>query len=145
MSCRRQRASCSSGLGSRAVSPNEVWDPELRQAGLSSERVQMNLRVASWNRGMAYHEKIDKMMLLRPDLAVVAECAEPDILCKRAPLPEIIDVLNQRFGTHFSEEDRPFFQQIKEKACKSEQVIRTAMANPLDKFRARPAKSSRPS
>lgn len=43
-------------------------------------------------------------------------------------------MLNERFGTQFSEEDRLFFQQIKEKACKSEQVIQTAMANPLDKF-----------
>jgi type I restriction enzyme R subunit len=51
-----------------------------------------------------------------------------------APLSEIIEVLNERFGTQFSEEDRLFFQQIKEKACKSEQVVRTAMANPLDKF-----------
>jgi type I restriction enzyme R subunit len=53
---------------------------------------------------------------------------------ERAPLSEIIEVLNERFGTQFSEEDRLFFQQIKEKACKSEQVIQTAMANPLDKF-----------
>lgn len=51
-----------------------------------------------------------------------------------APLSEIIKVLNERFGTQFSEEDRLFFEQIKEKACKSEQVVRTAMANPLDKF-----------
>jgi len=51
-----------------------------------------------------------------------------------APLSEIIKVLNERFGTQFSEEDRLFFQQIKERACKSEQVVRTAMANPLDKF-----------
>ena len=43
-------------------------------------------------------------------------------------------MLNERFGTQFSEEDRLFFQQIKEKALKSEQVIQTAMANPLDKF-----------
>jgi type I restriction enzyme, R subunit len=43
-------------------------------------------------------------------------------------------VLNERFGTRFSEEDRLFFQQIKEKACKSEKVIQTALANPLDKF-----------
>ena len=43
-------------------------------------------------------------------------------------------VLNERFGTEFTEEDRLFFQQIKEKACKNEQVIRTALANPLDKF-----------
>src|SRR5205807_6525771 len=39
-----------------------------------------------------------------------------------------------RFGTEFSEEDRLFFQQIKERACNSEQVIQTALANPLDKF-----------
>ena len=53
---------------------------------------------------------------------------------ERAPLSEIIEVLNERFGTAFSEEDRLFFQQIKEKACNSEQVVRTALANPLDKF-----------
>lgn len=53
---------------------------------------------------------------------------------EKAPLSEIIEVLNERFGTKFTEEDRLFFQQIKEKACKSEQVIQTAMANPLDKF-----------
>lgn len=53
---------------------------------------------------------------------------------EQAPLSEIIDVLNERFGTQFGEEDRLFFQQIKERACKSEQVVRTALANPLDKF-----------
>lgn len=53
---------------------------------------------------------------------------------EKAPLSEIIDVLNERFGTQFSEEDRLFFQQIKEKACNTEQVVRTALANPLDKF-----------
>ena len=53
---------------------------------------------------------------------------------EKAPLSEIIEVLNERFGTRFSEEDRLFFQQIKEKACKSEKVIRTALANPLDQF-----------
>lgn len=51
-----------------------------------------------------------------------------------APLSEIIDVLNERFGTQFTEEDRLFFQQIKEKACNSEQIVQTALANPLDKF-----------
>jgi type I restriction enzyme R subunit len=53
---------------------------------------------------------------------------------ENAPLSEIIQVLNDRFGTQFTEEDRLFFQQIKEKALKSEQVIQTALANPLDKF-----------
>jgi type I restriction enzyme R subunit len=53
---------------------------------------------------------------------------------EKAPLSEIIEVLNERFGTQFTEEDRLFFQQIKEKACKSEQIVQTALANPLDKF-----------
>jgi len=50
------------------------------------------------------------------------------------PLSEIIQALNERFGTDFTEEDRLFFDQIKEKASKDERVIQTAMANPLDKF-----------
>ena len=53
---------------------------------------------------------------------------------EQAPLSEIIRVLNERFGTQFNEEDRLFFQQIKEKACNSEQIIKTALANSLDKF-----------
>ncbi|MGI8402016.1 MAG: type I restriction endonuclease subunit R [Gemmatimonadaceae bacterium] len=53
---------------------------------------------------------------------------------EKVPLSEIIEVLNERFGTQFSEQDRLFFQQIKEKACNTEQVVQTALANPLDKF-----------
>ena len=52
----------------------------------------------------------------------------------QAPLSEIIKLLNERFGTQFAEEDRLFFQQIKEKACNNEQIVRTALANPIDKF-----------
>jgi len=47
---------------------------------------------------------------------------------EKTPLSEIIDVLNERFGTEFTEEDRLFFQQIKEKAVKNEHVIQTALA-----------------
>ncbi|CAN5513069.1 hypothetical protein BH18VER1_BH18VER1_03090 [soil metagenome] len=43
-------------------------------------------------------------------------------------------MLNDRFGTEFTEEDRLFFEQIKEKAVKSQKVIDTALSNPLDKF-----------
>ena len=53
---------------------------------------------------------------------------------ERIPLSEIIKLLNEHFGTNFSEEDRLFFEQIKEKASKNEEVIQTALANPLDKF-----------
>ena len=50
------------------------------------------------------------------------------------PLSEIIQALNERFGTDFSDEDRLFFEQIRDKALKDERIIQTAMANPLDKF-----------
>lgn len=50
------------------------------------------------------------------------------------PLSEIIETLNDRFGTDFSEADRLFFEQIKETAMRDEGVLKTAAANPLDKF-----------
>jgi len=53
---------------------------------------------------------------------------------EKAPLSEIIEILNARFGTDFTDEDRLFFEQIKEKAANHEHVIQTALANPLDKF-----------
>ena len=53
---------------------------------------------------------------------------------KKAPLSEIIQVLNERFGTAFAEEDRLFFEQIKARAVGNAQVVQTAIANPLDKF-----------
>ena len=51
-----------------------------------------------------------------------------------ARLSEIIQVLNSRFGTNFTEEDRLFFEQIREKATRSEQVVQLRQANPFDKF-----------
>ncbi len=53
---------------------------------------------------------------------------------EKAPLSEIITVLNERFGTNFTEEDRLFFEKIKERAAKNEQVIQLRRANPFDKF-----------
>jgi len=37
-------------------------------------------------------------------------------------------------GTAVTDEDRLFFEQIKERAVKNREVIQTAMANPLDKL-----------
>lgn len=51
-----------------------------------------------------------------------------------ASLSDIIQVLNDRFGTEFTEEDRLFFEQIKESAQADERIVQTAMANPPDKF-----------
>jgi len=53
---------------------------------------------------------------------------------EKAPLSEIIEVLNDRFGTNFTDEDRLFFEQIKEKATNSPEVVRLRRANPFDKF-----------
>lgn len=53
---------------------------------------------------------------------------------EKAPLSEIIKVLNERFGTNFTEEDRYFFEQIREKAAKSTEIIKLRHANPFDKF-----------
>jgi len=50
------------------------------------------------------------------------------------PLSEIIEILNERFGTNFTEEDRLFFQQITERASRNPQVIQLRQANPFDKF-----------
>ena len=52
----------------------------------------------------------------------------------KAPLSEIIGKLNDRFGTRFTDEDRLFFEQVKERAVRSEEVRETARVNPLDKF-----------
>ncbi len=53
---------------------------------------------------------------------------------EKVPLSEIIKVLNDRFGTNFTDEDRFFFEQIREKATANEQVIKLRRANPFDKF-----------
>ena len=53
---------------------------------------------------------------------------------EKAPLSEIILMLNERFGTNFTDEDRFFFEQIREKATGDEQVIKLRQANPFDKF-----------
>lgn len=53
---------------------------------------------------------------------------------EKAPLSEIIEVLNDRFGTRFTEEDRLFFEQIKEKATNTPEVVRLRQVNPFDKF-----------
>ncbi|MCY4390664.1 MAG: type I restriction endonuclease [Chloroflexi bacterium] len=53
---------------------------------------------------------------------------------EKAPLSEIIDQLNERFGTNFTDEDRLFFEQVKERALRDEDVRQIAVANPFDKF-----------
>ncbi len=51
-----------------------------------------------------------------------------------APLSEIIERLNDRFGTDFTDSDRLFLQQIQHDAINQEDIRRIALANPFDKF-----------
>ena len=53
---------------------------------------------------------------------------------EKTPLSEIINALNERFGTNFTDEDRFFFEQIREKATANAQVVKLRQANPFDKF-----------
>ncbi len=53
---------------------------------------------------------------------------------EQAPLSEIIERLNERFGTEFTEEDRLFFEQVKERGVRNEDIRQMALANPYDKF-----------
>jgi hypothetical protein len=43
------------------------------------------MRLVVWNCAMALHAKCEHLAELRPDIAVVPECAEPAILRKKAP------------------------------------------------------------
>lgn len=53
---------------------------------------------------------------------------------EKAHLSEIIDTLNERFGTEFTRADQLFFDQIIEEAKADEEVVQRARANELDNF-----------
>ncbi len=38
----------------------------------------MRLRIVSWNCQMALYEKFDQLLSLRPDVAIIPECASPE-------------------------------------------------------------------
>ena len=53
---------------------------------------------------------------------------------EKAPLSEIIERLNDRFGTEFTDEDRLFFEQVRSVPSATKDVREIAVANPFDKF-----------
>ena len=53
---------------------------------------------------------------------------------EKAPLSEIIEILNEQHGMNLGEEDRLFFQQVVAKATNDEQFRILAAANEYDKF-----------
>jgi len=54
---------------------------------------------------------------------------------ERMRLSEIIDVLNERFGTNFTEADRLFFDQIEEELASDETLSEQAKSNSMENFK----------
>ncbi len=50
-------------------------------------------------------------------------------------LSELIDILNDRFGTNFTQADQLFFDQIQEEAVENDTLQKAAAANSKDDFR----------
>ena len=50
------------------------------------------MRIVIWNCAMSLHTKWDFLVNLRPDLAVIAECAEPSILWSKLKYEPVCDV-----------------------------------------------------
>jgi len=50
------------------------------------------------------------------------------------PLSQLIDLINERFGTNFTQADQLFFDQIVEVAVRDETLRQAAAVNPEDKF-----------
>jgi exodeoxyribonuclease-3 len=57
------------------------------------------MRLVFWNCNMAFHRKVDALMRLKPDIAVISECADPDTLVKRGA-PEFDDDTCTWIGTN---------------------------------------------
>ncbi len=53
---------------------------------------------------------------------------------EKVPLSQVIEILNERFGTEFNTADQLFFESIIEQAKTDDDVRRRAQANTLDKF-----------
>ena len=53
---------------------------------------------------------------------------------EKAPLSEIIEQLNERFGTDFTDSERLFLQQLQQDAMGREDIRSIAEANTFDKF-----------
>jgi type I restriction enzyme R subunit len=53
---------------------------------------------------------------------------------EQVKLSTIIDKLNERFGTNFTERDKLFFDQVQAEAEADPEVVQTALANPFENF-----------
>ena len=68
-------------------------------------------------------------------LAPITEAGTKKEKDEYAKLSDIIDVLNDRFGTDFTEADRYFFAQIEEELVADEQLSQQAQSNTIENFK----------
>lgn len=50
------------------------------------------MRLVTWNCNMALHRKFSALMSLQPDIAVIPECAKPEILRSKMDLPDDVAI-----------------------------------------------------
>lgn len=62
------------------------------------------------------------------------EVGSAELRENEVPLSQLIDLINDRFGTDFTQADQLFFDQIVEAAVGDEDLRKAAMVNPEDKF-----------
>lgn len=55
---------------------------------------------------------------------------------KEVPLSTLVDQLNERFGTDFTQADQLFFDQVRATAERDEKIVEAARANNLANFSA---------
>ena len=46
------------------------------------------MRLVAWNCNGALHRKFEALLALEPDIAIVSECAEPEVLARKCRLPD---------------------------------------------------------
>ncbi|MBI2389098.1 MAG: type I restriction endonuclease subunit R [Deltaproteobacteria bacterium] len=74
--------------------------------------------------------KVGEPVALRAPTDVGTRKAKED----EAKLSEIIEIVNERFGTEFTKADQLLFDQFIEAATQDQEVVQRALANPLDNF-----------
>ncbi|MEW5708616.1 MAG: type I restriction endonuclease [Pseudomonadota bacterium] len=62
------------------------------------------------------------------------EVGSGEVREEAVPLSQLIDLINERFGTEFTQADQLFFDQIVEAAVRDEDLRQAAAVNPEDKF-----------
>ena len=70
-----------------------------------------------------------------PPLDGPSEVGSGQVRPQPVPLSQLIDIVNERFGTDFNQADQLFFDQIVEAAMTDDGLQQAAMVNPDDKFR----------